>query len=88
MYKNLSSLTLFILVFIIIALLCRYSVKTSGEIEVKEDDIDNNITNTLVLVNREHGLDKNYIPIDLSIPEIPFTDEAIDYERTIRRINK
>ena len=37
-----------ILVFIIIALLCWYSVKTSGEIEVKEDDIDNNITNTLV----------------------------------------
>ena len=77
-----------ILVFIIIALLCWYSVKTSGEIEVKEDDIDNNITNTLVLVNREHGLDKNYIPIDLSIPEIPFTDEAIDEEKHVAGIMK
>lgn len=77
-----------ILVFIIIALLCWYSVKTSGEIEVKEDDIDNNITNTLVLVNREHGLDKNYIPIDLSIPEIQFTDEAIDEEKHVAGIMK
>ncbi len=75
-----------ILIFIAIALLCWDSVETMGDIKVKESD--NNINNTLVLVNREHGLYKRYIPIDLSIPEIPFTDGSTYEEKHVAGIMK
>lgn len=75
-----------ILVFMTMGFLCWYSVETKRHIEVKESN--SNINNALVLVNREHGLDKDYIPVDLSIPEIPFTDGAIEEEKHVAGIMK
>lgn len=75
-----------ILGFIIIVLLCWCVVNITSYTNGKESN--SNINNTLVLVNRKHGLDKSYIPMDLSIPEIPFADESTNEERHVAGIMK
>jgi D-alanyl-D-alanine carboxypeptidase len=37
----------------------------------------------LLLVNSKHGLDKNYIPEELTIPTIPFSDKSEDEEKHV-----
>lgn len=45
-----------------------------------------NIVKELILVNREHGLSKDYKPEDLTIPNIEFTDEANNEEKHVAGI--
>ncbi|MGO5066071.1 D-alanyl-D-alanine carboxypeptidase family protein [Clostridium sporogenes] len=51
---------------------------------VKENGV--NISPERLLVNREHGLNKNYIPEGLSIPNIPFSDKSEDEEKHVAGI--
>ncbi|GAA0092258.1 M15 family metallopeptidase [Paraclostridium bifermentans] len=51
---------------------------------VKENNM--NVKPERLLVNREHGLSKKYIPENLSIPNIPFTAEVDDKEKYVAEI--
>lgn len=51
-----------------------------------EQNVNKNIE--LLLVNRDNGLNKDYIPEGLSIPNIIFTDEANNEERHVAGIVK
>jgi D-alanyl-D-alanine carboxypeptidase len=51
---------------------------------VKENNI--NESPEKLLVNRDHGLNENYIPERLSIPDIPFSDRSDDEEKHIAGI--
>lgn len=75
-----------ILGFIIIVLLFLYAVDITSYNHGQE--INSNINNILVLVNRKNGLDKNYIPKDLSIPEIPFSYGVTDEEMHVAGVMK
>lgn len=50
----------------------------------KESNI--NVNPERLLVNREHGLSKKYIPENLRIPNIPFTAEVYDEEKYVAEI--
>lgn len=51
---------------------------------VKENGV--NISPERLLVNRENGLNKDYIPEGLSIPNIPFSDKSEDEEKYVAGI--
>ncbi len=51
---------------------------------VKENGV--NVRAERLLVNRENGLNKDYIPEGLSIPNIPFSDRSDDEEKHVARI--
>jgi len=51
---------------------------------VKETDADKK--KELILVNKKYGLDGNYIPKGLSIPNIPFSDSSDDDEKHVAGI--
>ncbi|MBD5639253.1 M15 family metallopeptidase [Clostridium botulinum] len=51
---------------------------------VKENDV--NVNPERLLVNREYGLNENYIPEGLSIPDIPFSDRSEDEEKYVAGI--
>ncbi|MBD7913553.1 M15 family metallopeptidase [Clostridium sp. Sa3CUN1] len=75
-----------IIVFIIIVLLSLCGVNIiSGN---GGEERNSKINNILILVNRKNGLDKSYIPMDLTIPEIPFSDEATNEEKQVAGIIK
>lgn len=74
------------LVCIIIVILGWYSIKNINNTKVYENS--GNINNPVILINSKFGLDKNYVPKDLSIPEIPFSDESIDEEKHVAGIMK
>ncbi len=74
------------LVCIIIVILGWYSIKNINNTKVYENS--GNINNPVILINSKFGLDKDYVPKDLSIPEIPFSDESIDEEKHVAGIMK
>lgn len=73
------------LVFIIV-LLGFYEI--SNMRFVGEKVKDSNINKDLILVNSKNGLDKNYVPMDLTIPEIPFSYEVTNEEKQVAGIIK
>ncbi|MCR1949900.1 MULTISPECIES: M15 family metallopeptidase [unclassified Clostridium] len=75
-----------ILVFIIILLLCWYGVNSINYTRIEKRN--SNVNDILILVNKKNGLDKSYIPIGLTIPEIPFSDEVTNEEKQVAGIIK
>lgn len=49
-------------------------------------EIGSNGDENLLLVNGKYGLDKNYIPEGLCIPNIPFSDISDDEEKHVARV--
>lgn len=47
---------------------------------------DSNSNDNLLLVNKDHGLSKNYKPKNLTIPDIPFTDIVNNEEKHVAGI--
>lgn len=75
------------MIFIVIISSWAY-LSTNGKIKLfninyaeKANTLDRNIET--LLVNKEHELDKNYIPKNLTFPNISFTDEASQEERHV-----
>ncbi|WMJ82245.1 M15 family metallopeptidase [Clostridium sp. MB40-C1] len=66
-----------------------YQQETKVKYEEKSEQAVNlNVKEELLLVNRKHGLSKNYIPKGLSIPNIPFLDKSEHEEKHVAGIVK
>ena len=79
------------MIFAIMILACGYIIQTkyySNTKEVRSITTESSKNDELVLVNREYGLDKNYIPKGLSIPDIPFSEGLIDEEKHVAGVMK
>lgn len=49
-------------------------------------DKTNTENEKLLLVNKEIGLSKNYIPKDLVVPNIPFSEESVNEEKQVSEV--
>ena len=69
-------------------LLIKDIISNENKIDLNEGDKavsgnSSNISDTLILVNKDNGLDKNYVPKKISIPNIPFTDIVNNEEKNV-----
>ncbi|WP_315076734.1 M15 family metallopeptidase [uncultured Clostridium sp.] len=94
MKKGLKNILVFIIVigglFVVNSFLCMESQKTNSK-ENKfnlnsKDNLINEDNNKIILVNREYGLNKEYKPENLTIPNIPFVDDVSNEEKHVAGI--